>query len=122
LEDFRLACRAGGAHDDYFIIQYLPICIGEHVRAWFKFRLPNNIRSWVELKQVFIENFQEMYVHPGNSWDLKSCKQEPGESLLDYIRKFSRQCNSLPDVVDADIAGAFLIGTTCRSLIHKLGC
>jgi hypothetical protein len=61
-------------------------------------------------------------VRPGNSWDLKSCKQEPGESLRDYIRRFSRQCNSFPNVVDADIVGAFLTGTTCKSLIHKLGC
>jgi hypothetical protein len=58
-----------------------------------------------------------MYVHPENSWDLKSCEQEPGESLWDYIRRFSRQCNSLPDVV-----GAFLTGTTCKSRDHKLGC
>jgi hypothetical protein len=31
LEDFRLACWAEGADGDYFIIQYLPICIGEYV-------------------------------------------------------------------------------------------
>ena len=29
---------------------------------------------------------------------------------------------SLPDVVDADVISAFLSGTTCESLIHKLGC
>ena len=29
LEDFRLAYRAGGVDDDYFIIQYLPICVGD---------------------------------------------------------------------------------------------
>jgi hypothetical protein len=62
-----------------------------------------------------------MYVHPGNPWDLKSCKQEPDESLRDYIRR-SRQCNSLPNVVDADIVGAFLTVITCKSLLHKLGC
>jgi hypothetical protein len=61
-------------------------------------------------------------VHPRNSWDLKSCKQEPGGSLRDYIHRFSKQCNSLPDVVDADVIGAFLTGTTCKSLIHKLSC
>jgi len=33
LEDFWLACRAGGVDDDHFIIQYLPIYVGEHVRA-----------------------------------------------------------------------------------------
>jgi hypothetical protein len=57
LEDFRLACRAGGANDDFFIIQYLPICVGEYVRAWLEFLPPNSIRSWAELKQVFIGNF-----------------------------------------------------------------
>ena len=54
--------------------------------------------------------------------DLKSCQQEPNESLRDYIRRFSKWCNSLPDVVDADVISAFLFGTTCESLIHKLGC
>ena len=35
---------------------------------------------------------------------------------------FSKRCNSLPDVIDTDIISAFLSGTTCESLIHKLGC
>ena len=34
---------------------------------------------------------------------------------------FSKRCNSLPNVVDADVISAFLSGTTCESLIHKLG-
>jgi hypothetical protein len=45
-----------------------------------------------------------------------------GETLHEYIRRFSRQCNELPDVADADIIGAFLLGTTCESLVHKLVC
>jgi hypothetical protein len=60
-------------------------------------------------------------VRRGNSWDLKSCKQEPSESLRDYIRQFSKQCNSLPDVIDADVINTFLLGTTCKALVHKLG-
>ena len=36
--------------------------------------------------------------------------------------RFSKRCNSLPDVVDTDVISAFLSGTTCESLIHKLGC
>jgi hypothetical protein len=67
MEDFRLACRAGGANNDYFIIQYLPICVGEFVRAWLEFLPPNSIRSWAELKQVFVENFQGTYMLPENS-------------------------------------------------------
>ena len=76
--------------DDHFIIQYLLICMGEHVQAWLKFLSPDSIRDWVDLKRIFIRNFQGMYVRPRNSWDLKSCQQEPNESLWDYICRLSK--------------------------------
>jgi hypothetical protein len=60
-------------------------------------------------------------MHPGNSWDLRSCRQQPGESLRDYIRRFSKQRTELPNVTDSDVIGAFLAGTTCRDLVSKLG-
>ena len=67
-------------------------------------------------------NFQGTYKSLGNPWDLKNCRQKAGETLRGYIRRFSRQCNELPNVTDADIIGAFLFGTTCESFVHKLGC
>jgi hypothetical protein len=60
-------------------------------------------------------------VRPGNSWDLRSCRQHPGESLREYIRRFSKQRTELPNVTDSDVIGAFLAGTTCRDLVSKLG-
>jgi hypothetical protein len=60
-------------------------------------------------------------VRPGNSWDLRSCRQRPGESLREYIRWFSKQRTELPNVTDSDVIGAFLAGTTCRDLVSKLG-
>ena len=57
LEDFRLAYRAKGVDDDHFIIQYLPICVGEHVRAWIEFLPPDSIYDWADLKRIFIGNF-----------------------------------------------------------------
>ena len=66
--------------DDHFIIQYLSICVGEHVRAWLEFLPQDSIRDWANLKRIFVENFQGTYVRPGNSWDLKSCQQEPSET------------------------------------------
>ena len=76
--------------DDYFIIQYLSISVGEHVQAWLEFLPHDSIRDWVDLKRVFVGNFQGTYVRLGNSWDLKSCQQEPSKSLRDYIRRFSQ--------------------------------
>jgi hypothetical protein len=60
-------------------------------------------------------------VRPRNSWDLRSCRQQPGESLWDYIRWFSKQRTELPNITDSDVIGAFLAGTTCRDLVSKLG-
>ena len=45
LDNFWLAYRARGADDDHFIIQYLPIYVGEHVRAWLEFLLHDSIRD-----------------------------------------------------------------------------
>jgi hypothetical protein len=62
-------------------------------------------------------------VRPGNSWDLRSYRQLPGESLRDYIRRFSKQRTELPNITDSDVIGAFLAGTAraCRDLVSKLG-
>jgi hypothetical protein len=60
-------------------------------------------------------------VRPGNSSDLRSCRQQPGESLRDYIRRFSKQRTELPNITDSDVIDAFLAGNTCRDLVSKLG-
>jgi len=59
-------------------------------------------------------------MHPGNSWDLRSCRQKPDESLQDFIRRFSKQCTELPNITDSNVIGAFISSTTCKELIHKL--
>jgi hypothetical protein len=71
--------------------------------------------------KAFTGNFQGTYVRPGNSWDLQSCRQQSGESLRDYIRRFSKQRTELPNITDSDVIGAFLADTTCRDLVSKLG-
>jgi hypothetical protein len=60
-------------------------------------------------------------VRPGNSWDLRSRRQQPGESLREYIWRFSKQRTELPNITDSDVIGAILAGTTCRDLVSKLG-
>jgi hypothetical protein len=65
-----------------------------------------------------VGNFQGTYVRPGNSWDLRSCTQKPGESLRDFIRRFSKCCT---DVVQSESVHAFLEGTTCQDLERELG-
>jgi hypothetical protein len=69
--------------------------------------------------RVFEGNFKGTYMRPGNSWDLRSCKQKPSESLRDYIRRFSKQRIELPNITDSDVIMAFLSGTTCKELVRE---
>jgi hypothetical protein len=57
LEDYCLACRAGGADDDLFIIQFLPIYVANSARAWLDHLPRNIIDNWKDLKDIFINNF-----------------------------------------------------------------
>jgi hypothetical protein len=113
-------CQLGGADDDNLIIRNLPLFLSD-ARAWLEHLPPAQISDWDDLVKAFAGNFQGTYVRPGNSWDLRSCRQQPGESLREYIRRFSKQRTELPNVTDSDVIGAFLAGTTCQDLVSKLG-
>jgi hypothetical protein len=89
LEDYRLACRMVGIKDDHLIIQFLPIHLAEGARAWLEHLPAGTIHDWIDLRKAFVENFQGTYKRPESSWDLKRCTQKNGESLWDYIRRFS---------------------------------
>jgi hypothetical protein len=118
---YRLACQLGGMDDDNLIIRNLSLFLSDATRAWLEHLPPAQISDWDNLVKAFAGNFQGTYVRPGNSWDLRSYRQQPGESLREYIRRFPKQRTELPNITDSDVIGAFLAGTTCRDLLSKLG-
>jgi hypothetical protein len=121
LNDYRLACQLGGATTDEVIISNLPLHLADSARTWLEYLPASQIHNWDDLVRTFVGNFQGTYMHPGNSWDLHACTQKPGESLRDFIRRFSKHCTELPSVAQSEIMHAFLEGTTCRDLVRKLG-
>jgi hypothetical protein len=120
LNDYRLAYQLGGATTDEVIIRNLPLHLADSARTWLEHLLASQIHNWDDLVRTFVGNFQGMYVRPGNSWDLRACTQKPGESLQDFIRRFSKRCTELPSVTQFEIV-AFLESTTCRDLVRELG-
>jgi hypothetical protein len=60
-------------------------------------------------------------VRPGNSWDLRSCRQQPRESLRDYIHRFSKQRTELPTRASElmDIATKFASGQEAVEAIFR---
>jgi hypothetical protein len=90
LADYRLACQLGGTNANNLIIRNLPLFLSDAARAWLEHLPPAQIFDWDDLVKAFAGNFQGTYMRPGNSWDLRSCRQQPGESLREYIRRFSK--------------------------------
>ena len=76
--------------DDAVIIRNLPLHLADSTRTRLEHLPVNEIHDWDDLVKVFVGNFQGTYVRPGNSWDLRGCRQQPDESLRDYIRRFSK--------------------------------
>jgi hypothetical protein len=121
LNDYRLACQLGGATTDEVIIRNLPLHLADSARTWLEHLPASQIHNWDDLVCMFVGNFQGTYMRPGNSWDLRACTQKPGESLRDFIRRFSKRCTELPSVAQLEIVHAFLEGTMCRDLMRELG-
>jgi hypothetical protein len=124
LNDYRLVCltKLGQTTSDEVIIRNLPLHLADSARTWLEHLPASQIHNWDDLVRTFMGNFQGTYVRPGNSWDLRSCNQKPGESLRDFIRRFSKRCTELPSVAQSEIVHAFLEGTTCQDLVRELGC
>jgi hypothetical protein len=61
LEDYRLACHAGGATNVLFIIKNLSLYLGDSARTWLEYLPCDKINSWTDLHRVFVGNFQGTY-------------------------------------------------------------
>ena len=79
--DYHLACQLRGVEDDLLISRNLPRHLADLARAWLE-HLPEQLfHDWADLVKIFVRNFQGTYVRLGNSWDLRSYRQKPNESL-----------------------------------------
>jgi hypothetical protein len=65
LEDYRLACHAGGATNDLFVIKNLPLYLGDSVQTWLEHLPWDKIHDWTDLHQFFVGNFQGTYMRSG---------------------------------------------------------
>jgi hypothetical protein len=95
--------------------------LADSERTWLEHLPASPIHNWDDLVGTFVGNFQGKYVRPGNSWDLHACTPKPGESLRDFIRRFSKRCTELPSMAQSEFVHAFLEGTTCQDLMRELG-
>nr|AAK13087.1 Similar to Zea mays retrotransposon Cinful-1 [Oryza sativa Japonica Group] len=100
---------------------YLPVALADSARSWLHVLPRGTIGSWAELHEHLIANFQGTFEWPGTQFDLYNIIQKPGESLQDYIRRFSKQRNKISDITDDVIIAAFTEGVRHELLVGKFG-
>ena len=77
---------------------------------WLLSLQENFIRSWDDLKKVFTDNYMATCEQPGTKYDLEKLHQSSGESLHDFIRRFSKTRNYVPNITNAEAITAFTKG------------
>ncbi|XP_066167851.1 uncharacterized protein [Oryza sativa Japonica Group] len=100
---------------------YLPVALADSARSWLHGLPRGTIGSWAELRDHFIANFQGTFERPGTQYDLYNVIQKSGESLREYIRRFSEQRNKISDISDDVIIAAFTKGIRHEELVGKFG-
>ena len=69
--------------------KYFTMMLDGTARTWLKSLPANSIRSWVELRAQFVQNFKDTCKQPMSILDLDSCVQGEGESTTNWMRRIS---------------------------------
>ena len=86
------------------------MALKEGARSWLLNLPPGLISSWDEMCTRFIANFQGTGDRPPVAGDLRRIKQQPGETLHNYIQCFNSARIKIPKVTDEAIISAFSDG------------
>ncbi|XP_066167816.1 uncharacterized protein [Oryza sativa Japonica Group] len=117
---YGLAIRVAGG-DSKAMANYLPMALADSAQSCLHGLPRGTIGSWAKLGEHFIANFQGTFERPGTHFDLYNVIQKSGESLRDYIRRFSEQRNKISDITDDVIITAFTKGIRHEDLVGKFG-
>jgi len=89
--------------------------------TWLESLKRESIHSWEDLKKAFIDNFQGSLHWVATHHALAMCKQEPGEPLRSYVKRFFDTRATISNVSDEDIVHYFHDGITTQSLYRDFG-
>jgi len=85
--------------------------------TWLESLRHDSIHSWEDLKKLFIDNFQgSIHRH-----DLRLCKQERGEALRSYIKRFFDMRATITNIADDDVIDCFQYGLATQQLYWDFG-
>jgi hypothetical protein len=102
-------------------MQCLQLYLKDSARAWLRGLPKGSIKSWDDLVDTFVANFQATYKRPVGIEELRQCQQKPKESMRAYIGRFTKLLNATEDVSVDRAIDAFSDGIRRETYIEELG-
>ncbi|KAK1616205.1 hypothetical protein QYE76_021722 [Lolium multiflorum] len=102
-------------------MQCLQLYLKDSARAWLRGLPKGSIKSWDDLVDAFVANFQATYKRPVRIEELRNCQQKQKESMRSYIGRFTKLLNAAEDVSVDRAIDAFSDGVRRESYIEELG-
>jgi hypothetical protein len=79
-----------------------------------------SVTSWKDLCHQFVANFMPTYERPATKNDLKAVRQYKGETLHQYIQRFSQMRNKITRISNEEVISAFSTGVSDIKMGEKL--
>jgi hypothetical protein len=99
---------------------WFPMALKDAPQTWIMNLPHETITSWKDLCQQFVANFMPTYERPAMKNDLKSVCQYKGETLRQYIQRFSQVRNKIPRISNKEVISAFSTGVADIKMKEKL--
>ena len=72
--------------DPNVMANYLPVMVTPTAMNWLRSLALDSLRSWEQLKKVFIDNYMATCTRPSTKHNLNRIYQKPSKLLHSYIR------------------------------------
>jgi hypothetical protein len=111
--------NAGGNNDTKCL--YFSFCLDQAPLTWLESLEKYSIDKWDQLKEQFTSNFTGAMGCSGTRMDLAMVKQEQGETLRKYMRRFFDKRATVVDVSDKEVIDLFQDGLYHRRTFEDFG-
>jgi hypothetical protein len=111
--------NTGGNNDTKCL--YFPFCLDQAPLTWLESLDKHSIDKWGQLKKQFTSNFAGAMGRSGTRTDLAMVKQEQGETLRKYMRRFFDKCATVVNVTDKEVIDLFQDGLYHRRTFEDFG-
>jgi hypothetical protein len=100
---------------------YFHFCMDQALLTWLESLEKYSIDKWDQLKEHFTSNFAGAMGRSGTRMDLAMVKQEQGETLRKYMRRFFDKRATVVDVTDKEVINLFQDGLYHRRTFEDFG-